>query len=348
MELIHSHINRENLPIPNSVELFLTDTFPYEANSLTAVFGLVFYKDEVLFTTEADIGHPDIDIPGGHIDPSETPEQAMLRELYEETGVTPAALQMVALGTYTITQVPTDYQYLNPSYTLSYVGYVNEKQKGNEHALWVNIEEARKNIPWVKEYRMLFEAMYQEVKVLRGDFKKTYLDVYDETGTDIVDKKTYDQVHRNGLWHKGVHVWIINDQNELLIQKRSISVQTYPGLYESSATGHIDLKKTSIETAIEECKEELGLSFLESDFEYVGTILDQFENLEGTLKNNEFDDVYLVRKNIKREDLTLSQAEVGEVIYVDAKTYLEKGIQGDSTIVPRKNEYELLYTYLGL
>lgn len=347
MELIHSDINRENLPIPNTVELFLTDTFPFDTKNITAVFCAVFYKDEILFTTEADIGHPEIDIPGGHIDPNETPEEAVLREVYEETGVTPEAIQMVALGTYTIDHVPTDYPYPNPSYTISYVGYVHEKQIGNEYALWMSVEEARQTVPWVKKYRMLFEAMYQEVKVLRGDFQKTYLDVYDETGATILGKKTYDQVHRNGLWHKGVHVWILNDQNQLLVQKRGLSVQTYPGLYESSATGHIDQGKSSLETAIAECKEELGWILTESDFEYIGTIVDQFENLDGTIQNNEFDDVYIVRKNIFLDDLTISKIEVSEIVYIDAKTYLEKGIVGDSTIVPRKHEYELLYQYLG-
>lgn len=348
MELIYSQINRENLPIPNKVEIFLTDIYPYEADRLTAVFCLIFYKDSVLFTTEADAGHPDIDVPGGHIETGETPEEAVVREVYEETGVTPDAIQLVAVGAYTLADAPNDYRYPNPSHNVSYVGYVHEKQAGNQYAHWITVAEARKTIPWVQQYRMLFEAMYQEVKYVRGDFKKTYLDVYDDTGTHVIDIKTYDQVHRQGLWHKGVHVWILNDQNQFLIQKRSSSVNINANLLENSIGGHIDQGNTSIQTAIEECKEELGLAFLESDFEYVGTIVDQFEHLDGTIKNNEFDDVYIVRKNIQLEDMTISKIEVGKIVYIDARTYLEKGIQGDNTIVPRKQEYELLYQYLGL
>lgn len=67
---------------PNSEgRLFVADEMPPPELCKTA-FGFVFDADLVLLTRLSD---RDWDIPGGHIDPGETPEQAAVREVWEET-----------------------------------------------------------------------------------------------------------------------------------------------------------------------------------------------------------------------------------------------------------------------
>lgn len=39
-----------------------------------------------------------------------------------------------------------------------------------------------------------------------------YLDILDEEGNKTGEIKPRKEVHSNGYWHKGVHIWIINSK----------------------------------------------------------------------------------------------------------------------------------------
>ena len=52
-------------------------------------------------------------------------------------------------------------------------------------------------------------------------------------------KKIKQQAHEDGNFHRTAHVWIINDKNELLLQKRSASKKSHPNCWDISGAGHI-------------------------------------------------------------------------------------------------------------
>jgi mutator protein MutT len=70
-------------------------SFNYYVNSAAAVAVLLFNeKGELLFTRRAIDPHiGKLDLPGGFIDPLETGEQAVVREIQEELGITVHSLQ---------------------------------------------------------------------------------------------------------------------------------------------------------------------------------------------------------------------------------------------------------------
>jgi len=64
------------------------------------VAALIFNQEGKLLVTRRAI-EPDsgkIDLPGGFVDPGETAEEALKRELYEELGVTVKSLQYITSG----------------------------------------------------------------------------------------------------------------------------------------------------------------------------------------------------------------------------------------------------------
>lgn len=338
--------NPHFLPKGGIFELFLDDTIP-PLELCTSVFGFIFTPDgKVLGTYGEDDHHHDIDIPGGHIEKGENGEQALTREIQEETGIIPDKIMFVGYAKNTVPENIENYPYPKPvSYMLFYVGIVHEQRETNELGCWLSLQDARKNT-WVTDHRALFESMYQKSKLLFGYYEPSFLDVYTQQGEMMQEHVSYDRIHRQGLWHKGVHVWVLNSKGEFLIQRRSLKAQTTPGLLESTASGHIESGHTSVDTVIKELQEETGICVTQNEIEYVGTIVDQFEMYNGTLKNNEFDDVYLIRKDIDENTLELSEHEISDLSWFDARDYLEKGIQGDSDIVPRKQEYELLMKHI--
>lgn len=56
-----------------------------------------------------------------------------------------------------------------------------------------------------------------------------------------------------------VAVIVLNDKNELLLQKRSMRKDSYPGFYTLGATGHVSKGESYEEAAKKELMEELGI-----------------------------------------------------------------------------------------
>ena len=85
------------------------------------------------------------------------------------------------------------------------------------------------------------------------------LDVVDADDR-VVGVKTRGEIHAQGLMHRAVHILVFNTSGELFIQKRSMSKDNDPGLWDSSAAGHVDSGEDYRSCAIRELGEELGLS----------------------------------------------------------------------------------------
>lgn len=127
-----------------------------------------------------------------------------------------------------------------------------------------------------------------------ADYDIEYVDVLDENGAMTGTTAEKFHVHEAGLWHKAVHVWIVNAEGKILLQKRSIRMDLFPGAWDLSVGAHLSAGETPIETAMRETKEELGLDVAESEFEYLFLEKNSDDGLLHGLFNHEFNDVYLL------------------------------------------------------
>jgi len=76
---------------------------------------------------------------------------------------------------------------------------------------------------------------------------------------EVIDYRSRSEVHRLRLRHRAVHVLVFNQRGELLLQKRSMAKECSPGLWDSSAAGHVDRGESYDACAIRELREELGV-----------------------------------------------------------------------------------------
>ena len=90
-----------------------------------------------------------------------------------------------------------------------------------------------------------------------------YLDIVDENGLPTGRTVARDTAHSEGIRHRTAHVWIVRGdkaRREVLLQKRSMEKESFPGLYDTSSAGHIPAGDEPLMSALRELKEELGIS----------------------------------------------------------------------------------------
>jgi isopentenyl-diphosphate delta-isomerase type 1 len=84
-------------------------------------------------------------------------------------------------------------------------------------------------------------------------------DVVDDRD-EVIGQERRGEVHRLGLKHRAVHVLVFNRRGEVFLQKRSLLKDTFPGAWDSSASGHLDQGEDYDACAIRELREEIGLA----------------------------------------------------------------------------------------
>lgn len=76
----------------------------------------------------------------------------------------------------------------------------------------------------------------------------------------IVGYRSRKECHTNPhIIHRAVDIVLFDTHNHILLQKRSMQKDTYPGYYTVSASGHIDKGESYEQAARREMEEELGI-----------------------------------------------------------------------------------------
>lgn len=85
------------------------------------------------------------------------------------------------------------------------------------------------------------------------------LDIVDDHD-NIIGQDTRENVHKKGLAHREISVWLFNNKGEFLFEKRDKTKETFPGLLNVPVGGHVDQGEDYLTTALKELKEEAGIS----------------------------------------------------------------------------------------
>jgi len=172
------------------------------------------------------------------------------------------------------------------------------------------------------------------------------IDILDENKNITGEIKTKDEVHSRGLWHQTVHVWFINSNNEILLQRRSKMKKAYPGMWDISVAGHISIGEDSLRAIFREVKEEIGVDLEESSLKFIGTIKREKVLNNNTYFDNEFNDIYLVKRDLEINKLNLQEEEVAEIQWVKISEFKKWVEEKKLDLVPHEKECELLFRFI--
>jgi isopentenyl-diphosphate delta-isomerase type 1 len=110
------------------------------------------------------------------------------------------------------------------------------------------------------------------------------LAIVDESD-QIIGSASRAEIHRQQLRHRAVHILVVGPAGEVFVQRRAEHKDCDPGLWDTSAAGHVDYGETYVAAALRELTEELAIE---------GELLRPLWDLPATaLTGNEFVRVYV-------------------------------------------------------
>ncbi|MEY8355076.1 NUDIX domain-containing protein [Lachnospiraceae bacterium 54-53] len=277
---------------------------------------------------------------GGHLENGESPEECLLREVKEETGLTLLDYKLRGVVTFVSDRYPDEYMFL---YTADrYEGDLTDCSEGQLE--WVKKEGISELSLWEGD-RIFFELLNDNIPFFslklsyKGDglaaaaLNGGLLELLEERNSDGMitgNVRARFMMHRDGTLHGTSHVWILrpNEKSgfDLLLQKRSAHKDAYPGCYDISSAGHIPAGSDFLESALRELFEELGILAKPEELIYVG-LHEEAENdvfYGRPFVNHEISRVYVCERQVDERELKLQKEEVESVMWMDYEECLRR------------------------
>ena len=146
-----------------------------------------------------------------------------------------------------------------------------------------------------------------------------YFDVINPaTGEPTGETVLRETAHLIGIPHRTAHLWIARHHDgheELLLQKRCMQKDSYPGCYDISSAGHIPAGSGFVESALRELMEELGIPAEPRELLFCG---DRYGEKDDCFYGRPFHDreysrVFLLWRDLAEEAFTPQPDEVESV-----------------------------------
>ena len=152
------------------------------------------------------------------------------------------------------------------------------------------------------------------------------IEALDKRGRPTGKLKTKLEIFNDGDWRDVIHVWIIDSQYRLLVQKRAHK-GLWDDLLDISVGGGVSAGEKPLDCAARELYEELGIKVSSSEHEKLGVWETSKPLPEKNLTAREFSHTFLQRREIKISQLKLNPGEVVSVKWLSLDD-LAKIIQG--------------------
>ena len=126
------------------------------------------------------------------------------------------------------------------------------------------------------------------------------------------------EAHEKAILHRAFSVFILNDNNELLLQKRALSKYHSPGLWTNTCCSHPRNGESVINAGLRRLKEEMGF---ETEISSLLSFVYKAE-FDNGLTEHEFDHVLVGRYN---KNPSINKSEVSDWKWTDLD-FLKKDV----------------------
>ncbi len=140
------------------------------------------------------------------------------------------------------------------------------------------------------------------------------LDVCDHAGNPVGRTKGRGAVHRDGDWHRSVHLWVVLGSGEVVLQRRGLSKASHPGKVDVAVAGHLAAGE-GVAAILREAREEAGLEVTMDSLVYLGRRRKVDATARG--RDRELQDVFLACVEVSLESFRPEPGEVEGLLALD-------------------------------
>ncbi|MFH0852804.1 MAG: O-antigen ligase family protein [bacterium] len=150
---------------------------------------------------------------------------------------------------------------------------------------------------------------------LMGGRKTSNVDVGDDLRNvfnkdeQIIKQELHSVVHKIGLLHQEVHVFLYTKKGEVIFQMRDRKADTAPNLLDATAGGHVEVGETYQKAAIHELEEETGINVKVEELQEIMKYQGSFHDKQTGKINNVLRMIYALPYNGKPEELRIEQGK---------------------------------------
>lgn len=133
---------------------------------------------------------------------------------------------------------------------------------------------------------------------------------------EVIDTKPFSKVHKLGLIHREAYVYLMNFEQEVLLQKR-----TDTDLWDHSAAGHLSKNESYIDGAKREFEEELGININIGELKKIA--YERLTSVKPHKNNVRFAEIFLIKKNISINEFSIDYNELKEIKYFNRQELID-------------------------
>lgn len=164
--------------------------------------------------------------------------------------------------------------------------------------------------------------------------KTELVELYDENKVKIEGEYNRYDLPNNNTYYFAINIWIIIDNKNILIQKRSKHKKIYPNKWECVAGGVLS-KETLLDACVREVKEEINLSIDKNNIKEINVLLQK--------EYRYFMHTYMINIDSKMLDqIKINKEEINEYKIVDYQTLIKmlENNEFSPSIQKRFNNYK--------
>ena len=138
------------------------------------------------------------------------------------------------------------------------------------------------------------------------------IDVLDAQGIRTGEILPKHKIHTLGKIHRAVQLYLFDPSNQLLLQRRALHTDHYPGKFSISVTGHVQAGESSSDAMKRELQEELGLDPADVVLDFLFSFR-QDVILSTTYIDYQFNEVYVGKAGFPIQHLAFNVDVVSEL-----------------------------------